>query len=166
MEVWQEELEDDDVIVRFAGFVWVQGEGDCSAQWAAENYEENLQSLIDGVRDATSDSNLPVVVAKVRPRTSNYPYVDLVHQGMDNVAVKDPHVATVTCESFELKIDLVHFTSTGMINLGSALADTMLGLDPFGLAEDEVPCASDLNGDGEVNVLDILRMISEFGPCP
>ncbi|GEM_PF-2204402 len=166
IDEWKEELEDLNYTVRFAGFVWVQGEGDCTALWAATPYGDNLMALIDGVRTAAGASKMPAVVAKVNPRTSSYPYVDVVHEGMDNVATNDPKVATVTCKTIELKADEIHFSSTGMITLGAALGDTMLGLDPFGLAEEFEACPSDLNVDGEVNVLDILQMISEFGPCP
>lgn len=163
---WKEELEDRGGSVRFAGFIWVQGEGDCAAAWAANKYGENLQLLVDGVRDFTGNADLPAVVAKVAPRTSNYPYVETVHQAMDGVAMQDAKIGAVTCEAFELRQDQVHFSALGMIMLGGALADALLALDPFEIAEDEPVCQSDLNGDGDVNVIDILLMISDFGPCP
>lgn len=163
---WKEELEDEGWQVRFSGFIWVQGEGDCSADWAANKYGENLQLLVDGVRDFTGNADLTAVVAKVAPRNFNYPYVDVVHQGIETVTTQDAKIGAVTCEAFELKDDEVHFTAQGMIMLGSALADTLLGLDPFEVALEEEACLSDLNGDGDVNVIDILLMISDFGPCP
>ncbi|MEE2907698.1 MAG: sialate O-acetylesterase [Planctomycetota bacterium] len=163
---WKEELEDQGWSVRFAGFIWVQGEGDCTADWSANSYGKNLQLLIDGVRDFTGNGDLAVVVAKVAPRGSGYPYVNTVHQGIETVSTQDAKLAAVTCEAIELKDDQVHFSSHGMIMLGSALADTLLALDPFELSQEVPVCQSDINGDGDVNVIDILLMISNFGPCP
>ena len=154
---WKDELEALGATVRFGGFVWVQGEGDCATQWSAISYADNLTSLIAGVRTATGDPRLPVVVAKVSPIASGYPYVQIVHQGMDSVANEDADVATITCQAIEQKTDLIHYSASGMITLGAALGDTILGLDPFDLETQTWIGDMDSDGDVDTDDLDVLR---------
>ena len=142
--------------------------------------------MIAGVRTATGDPRLPVVVAKVSPIASEYPYVQIVHQGMDSVANEDADVATITCQAIEQKIDLIHYSASGMITLGAALGDTILGLDPFDLetqtwigdmdSDGDVDtddldvlrtsldlCASDTDMDGDTDIEDLLNVIGSWG---
>ena len=163
IEDWSEELETLGATVRFGGFVWVQGEGDSATEWAAISYAYNLTRLIEGVRTATGDPRLPAVVAKVSPRASEYPYVQIVHQGMESVALKDADVATITCQAIEQKSDFIHYSARGMITLGAALGDTILGLDPFGL-EDQT-WIGDIDSDGKIDANDLHALHDQLNIC-
>ena len=168
VDLWEEELEMMGFNVRHAGFIWVQGEGDCKVEWQANKYEENLRQLVDRVRFQTNNATLPCVIAKVNPIGANgatYDYKDIVHLAMDTVAAEDDRVATVTCKTTQLKEDLVHFTTEGMLELGAAMGDAYLALDPF---ETGIPidCPSDVNNNGQVEVMDILQILGDLGPCP
>lgn len=165
IDTWTEQLENMGWDVRFCGFIWVQGEGDCTAQWAAKRYEENLNQLISGVRFATGNASLPCVAAKMNPMAEEYQWKDLYHAGVDAVAANDEKVAAVTCKTVSLKKDLVHFTTEGMLELGAAIGDAFLALDPFETGF-QIPCRSDVNNNGQVEVMDLLLLLGDLGPCP
>lgn len=166
IDLWTEQLEDMGWEVRFAGFIWVQGEGDCRENWTAEKYGENLTQLVEGVRFATGNASLACVAAKMNPvAKGEYEFKNIYHAGVDAVAAADEHVAAVSCKTIPLKEDQVHLTSEGMLALGAALGDAFLALNPFETGI-ETPCRSDVNNNGQVEVMDLLLLLEDLGPCP
>ncbi|MBG84190.1 MAG: hypothetical protein CMJ40_06540 [Phycisphaerae bacterium] len=165
VDLWTEQLEDMGWDVRFRGFIWVQGEGDCSVEWAAKRYEENLNQLIAGVRFATGNATLACVAAKMNPVAKEFLWKDVYHAGVDAVAAADENVAAVSCKTVELKEDLVHLSAEGMLALGAALGDAFLALDPYDTGI-QTPCRSDVNNNGQVEVMDLLLLLQDLGPCP
>lgn len=160
----REELGEEDLVVRFAGLIWVQGEADSTGMGGASNYAENFLELLEFFREATGHPELPAVVARVAPTASQYQHVPLMHEQMRAIAAIDPRVATVTCWDIPLKDDQVHFTSDGQVALGGRLADTFLALRPFeNLPEPSPACEGDVNWDGKVDSGDLGLLITQWG---
>ena len=157
------ELGQQDRIVRFAGLIWVQGEADCSAQWAADAYAENFRSLLEYFRSVTNNPQLPAVIARVSPESPDYTHVSELHASMMEIARTDPLVTTVTCEDLALKEDQVHMTAEGFIGLGARLADTFLTLRTFELLENlESACIGDVDWDALVGSSDLGLLMSQW----
>jgi len=168
VDLWEEQLEDMGWDPNFVGFIWVQGEGDCSAEWAAKRYDENLEQLFSGVRFQTGNASLACVAAKVNPigkSEGSYLYKDIYHAAVDSVVAADGNAAAVNCKTVALRDDLVHFSSEGMLEVGAALGDAFLALDPFDTGT-ETPCRSDINNNGQVEIMDLLVLLGDIGPCP
>ena len=158
------ELDQQGRTARFAGLIWVQGEADCGASWAADLYATNLKNTITAMRVISQHPALPVVLARVAPRTPDYQYFPLMHQRMREVAAADPRVATVTCIDLELKDDQVHLKAEAFINLGARLADTFIGLRPFeDIPTPQPPCRGDLNWDDNIDSGDVGLLFASWG---
>ena len=150
----------------------------------ASSYADNLTSLIAGVRTATGDPRLPVVVAKVSPIASEYPYVQIVHQGMDSVANEcrcgnnylsghraedrshplfgkwndhpGPHWVTLSLASTSLILKRRHGSATWTA-MGTLIPMILMSREPRDL------CASDTDMDGDTDIEDLLNVIGSWG---
>jgi len=119
-----------------AGIVWMQGESDADdSQAAAEAYEENLVQLVQSLRAALGDENLPVVIGKITDSGmaddgSVMDYIDLVQQAQVSFAAAD-HCAELVSETDDLSYrdDRYHYDTEGFIRLGKAFAEAILRLE-------------------------------------
>ncbi|MBK1831422.1 hypothetical protein JIN77_11840 [Verrucomicrobiaceae bacterium R5-34] len=107
------------------GFLWQQGEADCTSTTHANNYEANLTSLVNRVRaDIFGGLSRPFVIGKLSDNqssiTGNAGFAT-VRGAQDNVAANLPNVTTVNTDDdakFPMRGDAIHFTGVGQVELG------------------------------------------------
>lgn len=151
----------------FGGMIWQQGESDTGGS-NADNYETNLTSLVNRVRqDVFGGQIVPFVIGSLSdsqygaqittPGTGAYK----VRQAQQAVAANMVQVGFVNTDTFPVRPgDTIHFDHTGQILLGQGFAAQMLlleGNDPDrdGLLNDEEaalgtnPNLADTDGDGQ-----------------
>lgn len=156
------------------GMIWHQGEADTGAQ--ADNYEVNLTSLVNRVRnDLFAGQPAPFVIGSISnsqygsqittPGTGAYK----VRQAQQAVAANIVQVGFVNTDGFPVRpTDTIHFDHNGQIALGQGFAAQMLALeandpDRDGLLnEDEAtlgtdPNKADTDGDGQTDGFEVLR---------
>jgi hypothetical protein len=156
------------------GMIWHQGEADTGAQ--ADNYEANLTSLVNRVRnDLFAGQAAPFVIGSIS--NSQYgtqittpgagPYK--VRQAQEAVAANMVQVGFVNTDGFPVRpTDTIHFDHNGQIALGQGFAAQMLSLeandpDRDGLLNDDEatlgtdPNKADTDGDGQTDGFEVLR---------
>ena len=118
-----------------AGIIWMQGESDADGSQAAEAYDENLAQLMQSLRAALGDENLPVVIGKITDSGmaddgSVMDYIDIVQQAQASFAAAD-HCAELVSEtdSLSYRDDQYHYDTEGFIRLGEAFAEAVLRLE-------------------------------------
>lgn len=130
----------------FGGMIWHQGEADTGT--GADQYQANLTSLINRVRDDIfGGQTAPFVVGSISdsqygsqittPGTGAYK----VRQAQEAVATNMVQVGFVNTDGFSVRAtDTIHFDHDGQIALGQGFAAQMLALE-----------ANDLDRDGLLN---------------
>ena len=154
------------------GMIWHQGEADTGAQ--ADNYEANLTSLVNRVRnDLFAGQAAPFVIGSISnsqygtqittPGTGPYK----VRQAQQAVAANIVQVGFVNTDGFPVRpTDTIHFDHNGQIALGQGFAAQMLALeandpDRDGLLNAEEaslgtdPDKADSDGDGQDDGLEV-----------
>lgn len=119
-----------------AGIVWMQGESEADdSPAAAEAYDENLAQLVQSLRAALGDNNLPVVIGKITDSGmaddgSVMDYIEMVQQAQASFAATD-HCAELVSETDNLSYrdDQYHYDTEGFIRLGQAFAEAVLRLE-------------------------------------
>ena len=116
---------------RWRGVLWHQGESD-SNERDAPHHERRLRDLIERLRAAAGDAQLPVLIGQMgrwpaKPWSAAKAEVDAVHQ---RVAQTLGHAAFVSAEGLGLHADglNVHFDAAGARELGRRYASAMLRL--------------------------------------
>jgi hypothetical protein len=165
IEDWMEDLESTGVDCRFAGMVWVQGESDSAAVWAANSYFYNLLEFVRNLRIDTHRATLPFVLVRVHPRASAYQYGPQVRAAMQDVAAIDTAIDSVGISDLALKSDNVHLTGESMVRVGIRAADAFLALGCLDSVEDAPGCLGDFDGDDHLGVNDLLQLLAFWGPC-
>ncbi|BCX47975.1 hypothetical protein HAHE_18830 [Haloferula helveola] len=156
----------------FGGMIWHQGEADTGG--AADQYEANLTSLVNRVRqDVFGGEVAPFVVGSLSdsqygsqittPGTGAYK----VRQAQEAVAANMVQVGFVNTDGFDVRSgDTIHFDHNGQIALGQGFASQMLALeandpDRDGLLNDEEatlgtdPNNADTDGDGQGDAFEV-----------
>jgi Carbohydrate esterase, sialic acid-specific acetylesterase len=124
--------------ISIGGFLWLQGEADAgNGTWAA-SYSANMSALISDVR-LTYRPNLPVVIG----RLSYNIYDNIQSNNVDTVRAAQAAAVSATTKAALTDLDPAqfttwhtggqengHFDTSGQINVGSALAASMLPLVP------------------------------------
>ena len=149
------------------GMIWHQGESDTGGS-NADNYEANLTSLVNRVRQDVFGGQLaPFVIGSISdsqygsqittPGTGAYK----VRQAQETVASNMVQVGFVSTDGFPVRpTDTIHFDHDGQIALGQGFATQMLSLeandpDRDGLLNDQEgalgtdPNKADTDGDGQ-----------------
>ena len=120
----------------FKGFLWMQGEADTRRVEAARRYAANLRRLIRRVREDVGAPEMPAAFGRVlpqeAPRLANRKAGILeIHRqmaaadmgsGLNDAIGRTRMVET---KDFELLSDKVHFSSNGLLKLGSAFSDAI-----------------------------------------
>ncbi|MBL8755473.1 MAG: hypothetical protein JNK15_19390 [Planctomycetes bacterium] len=115
---------------RVRGIFMVQGESDCTDEFQARSYRANLTELVHTFRQdlvAAGDANVPdvpFVLATVDQRLPAwfFPHVASVRAAQRVVARSLPRCAAVATEHLGMQPDGVHFTGSGVVQLGKDLA--------------------------------------------
>ena len=125
----QEVLKDyDPSEYEFAGMLWVQGEADSKVTTAAKAYNQNLQRLIEGMRNFTYEPELPFIIFQVGSGK--------VVEGMEAVAKRIKNVALIpqnknpNSEDYypEYAPPKSHYTYVGMKKIGQRFAKEYAGM--------------------------------------
>ena len=106
--------------VFLAGFFWMQGESDALTITYASAYETNLTNFIARVRADLHSPWLPFFVGRIR--AGHFPYAATVRQAEADVAANVPDVRLVDTDALPMYLDDVHYTSAGVVTLGSDFA--------------------------------------------
>jgi len=108
---------------RLVGVLWHQGESDCREE-LYPFYEERLQNVIRGLREALALPNLPVMVGglgsflKYREGDdglNNFPYINAALQ---RIAATDDYCAFVSADGLTANMDNLHFNHTSLMDFG------------------------------------------------
>jgi hypothetical protein len=118
-----------------AGIVWMQGESDAAyTPEIAENYESHLKRLMDLIRAALREDDVPVVIARIsdsRQGDNNaniWQHGEVVRAAQAAFVENDGHAALVTSTDGYGYSDPYHYDTAGYIDLGRQMAQAMEGL--------------------------------------
>jgi hypothetical protein len=135
------ELKKQKQVVRFRGFLWMQGESDAMNESHAALYEKTFRRLIREFRRDLGAPALPFVFGQITPKLTacrkkwKFPHTEVVRQAQAKVAASMKGVHMVRSEDLGLNWDNVHFNASGQLALGERLASGLLteaGLRPAG----------------------------------
>jgi hypothetical protein len=125
--------EEDILIPR--GIIWMQGESDAvQTKTMALAYKQNLRRLMDLMRAAFHESDLPVVIGLITDSGVFYGrepvmnYGTIVQQAQEEYVKDDYFAALVTTTKKYEYIDDWHYTSESYLDLGRAFARAVLEL--------------------------------------
>lgn len=120
------------------GIVWMQGESDAAfTPEIALRYEDNLARLMDLIRAALRDSDLPVVIGRISDSGRDeeekdgkvWNHGDIVRAAQASFAAHDGRAALVTSTDGYSYSDPWHYDSAGFLDLGRRFADALLSLN-------------------------------------
>ena len=112
---------------RITGFLWMQGESDANDAMS-KVYYQNLDFLIEGVRERLPTSDMKVVIGRLS-NYQNYAAWNRVRDEQVRLANDKPGATWVDTDSFgRFPDDGIHFNASGLQDLGSAFADAYLSL--------------------------------------
>jgi hypothetical protein len=121
-------ITDRDDCYEIAGMFWMQGETDAGNLTAANEYEANLNKLINSVRTEFSAPQMRFVIGRIR--TVMGAYNATVRTAMENVAAADPLVEWVNTDDLNMNGDNVHYSAIGQVGLGERFAHAYLSTVP------------------------------------
>jgi hypothetical protein len=119
------------------GIVWMQGESDAyHSEEIALRYDENLARLMDLIRAALRDPDVPVVIGRISDSGRDddeedgkvWNFGDTVRAAQAAYAESDSCAALVTSTDGYSYSDPWHYDSAGYIDLGARFAEAILGL--------------------------------------
>jgi hypothetical protein len=116
---------------KWAGFVWLQGEFDGMDQTLANKYEENMTNLIKDIRTKTSTSNLPVIMAMIKP-ISSWQYAAKIRAANIAIKTKLTNCDTMDTKDLALSSDNVHYNAQSTAVIGSLCAQRWLAMKFLG----------------------------------
>ena len=121
-------LDDAGLTYEISGMLWMQGERDVKAGYQ-DSYEANLTSFIADIR-LNYGADLPFVVGQLSASQDlgDPTGLEVVRTAQANVAAADPNTGLVVTDGFSLSIDVLHFNTSGQIDLGEAFAEEYLTL--------------------------------------
>ena len=107
------------------GFFWMQGESDALFEEFAEAYQEYFDAFVRDLRVDWKDSTLPVVVGLI-DKQPVWPYASLVREAQ--ITTCDAYRYTGKVETGGLETDGVHYTASGLKELGRRMAEAWLNV--------------------------------------
>ncbi|MGD8780252.1 MAG: sialate O-acetylesterase [Ignavibacteria bacterium] len=118
--------EDDNLIP--SGIIWMQGESDADvSKEIALRYEENLKVLMNLIRAAFRDDNIPVVIGQISDSGQDedgkvWDYFEIVTKAQNDYVKKDKYAAIVNSTENYGYHDKYHYDSAGYIDFGREFA--------------------------------------------
>jgi len=118
-----------------AGILWMQGESDASyTKEIAEGYERNLKRLMDLVRAALRQDDLPAAIGRISDSKRDadglvWDFGSVVREAQAGFVEKDGHAALVTSTDGYGYSDTWHYDSAGYLDLGSRFAEALWSID-------------------------------------
>lgn len=117
-----------------AGILWMQGESDANEEEVAKRYEANLKRLMDLIRAALREDDLPVVIGRISDSGIEeddgkvWDYGKIVRQAQADFVTKDAAAALVTSTDGYSYSDKWHYDTAGYIDFGKQFAEKMNAL--------------------------------------
>ncbi|HSG67139.1 MAG TPA: sialate O-acetylesterase, partial [Bacteroidales bacterium] len=118
-----------------SGIVWMQGEADALYdRRAAKLYYGNLKRLMDLMRAALRNNDIPVAIGMISDSGMDadgkvWEHMRIVHKAQEKFAARDKNAGIVrTTLDYEYS-DPYHYDSEGYIDLGKSFAKTIYYLD-------------------------------------
>lgn len=118
-----------------SGIIWMQGESDADkSELIANQYYSNLKRLMELMRAAFRNNDLPIVIGKISDSGDDvdgkiWAYGELVQYGQEKFAAMEPHVSIVRTTSTYKYTDKYHYKSDGYIDLGKEFAKSIFLLN-------------------------------------
>lgn len=119
-----------------AGILWMQGESDAAhTQEVAERYAENLKRLMDLLRAALRNDDLPVAIgrisdSKAKEGGQTWKFGDVVRSEQAYFCESDSAAVLVTSTDNYAYSDPWHYDSEGYLDLGEQFAKALGALRP------------------------------------
>jgi len=120
------------------GIVWMQGESDAAfTRDIALRYEGNLARLMDLIRAALRDADLPVAIGRISDSGRDdeeqdgkvWNWGDVVRAAEASYVAHDSRAVLVTTTDAYGYSDPWHYDGAGYLDLGRAFADALMDLD-------------------------------------
>ena len=114
-----------------AGIIWMQGESDATlTEEIANRYYANLKRLMDLMRAAFRDDNLPVIIGKISDsgldnKGKTWIYAELVQNAQEEYVRNDKNAFIVRDTKNYQYSDPWHYDSKGYIDLGIKFAEAV-----------------------------------------
>lgn len=110
---------------KFGGTFWIQGERDAQDILGGPNYEANLLEFVAAI-EADLGTGAPFVAATLSKNAVAWTYKADVNAGFNAVASAGVRMLPVYTDTVELKSDATHYTSDGLVDLGTRMANRAL----------------------------------------
>ncbi len=118
------------------GIMWMQGESDAGREEVARHYEANLKRLMDLIRAALREDDIPVVIGRISDSGKDdyeqanangkvWDFGDVVRQAQADFVSKDENAAIVISTDEYGYSDPWHYDSIGYLDLGQKFAETV-----------------------------------------
>lgn len=154
-----------------AGFFWMQGENDAKDKVtglpvppqpeAANNYGENLDTLIDTFRDYYNEPEMIVIIGRISDQSSgtiisayNLTYWDQVRAAQVSIGETKEFTDWVDTDDLS-QSDWVHFDNSGMLALGERMANSWLNI----VQESFLWAGYEINENGNVDTGSWLGLV-------
>ena len=116
------------------GIIWMQGESDSYQEEIAIRYYSNLKRLMDLIRAALREDDLPVVIGKISDSWDNeigkvWKYCELVQYAQEKYARTDGNASIIRDTRYYKYSDRWHYDSAGYIDLGVKFAEAVYQLN-------------------------------------
>jgi hypothetical protein len=124
----------EDVLIP-SGIIWMQGESDADkTEQIANQYYSNLKRLMDLMKAAFRDDDLPVVIGKISDSGDDtdgkvWGFGELVQYSQEKFAATEPNVAIVRTTNNYKYSDKYHYDNAGFIDLGKQFANAIFLLN-------------------------------------
>ena len=118
-----------------SGIFWMQGESDADkSELIANNYYANLKRLMDLMKAAFRNNDLPIVIGKISDSGDDadgkvFGFGELVQFGQEKFAATQPNAAIVRTTNNYKYTDRYHYDSYGFIDLGKQFANALFALN-------------------------------------
>lgn len=112
-----------------SGILWMQGESDAATEEIARRYYSNLKRLMDLIRAAMLQDDLPVAIGKISDSWDDdadgkvWDHGELVQYAQEKFVRTDENAAIIRTTRYYKYSDPWHYDSEGYIDFGKQFAD-------------------------------------------
>ncbi|MCX7876486.1 MAG: sialate O-acetylesterase [Melioribacteraceae bacterium] len=118
------------------GIIWMQGESDATiSEEIAFSYKENLTNLINKIREAFNNKDIPVVIGKISDSFKGnneenriWKFGKIIMQQQEDYVAQNKNVSIVRTTSNYGYSDKYHYDTNGYIDLGKQFANELIKL--------------------------------------
>lgn len=115
-----EDLERQNYKVVIRGFIWIQGESDAGDDFTANNYQKNLELLLDDLRKNVLYDDEFKIILGVDEQHGFVKKRPIVVEAQKNIANKDPNIVFTSMYGLP-KADATHLTPEGLVQHGQRI---------------------------------------------